>query len=89
MRQQSTPNVPRSAIQDFARTFVGLALFLLPFFRLCGFAGYHLFGRPRPTWGHDIFMGLFMAVFIAGWENRDRELWPEATPPRDSEDVNR
>jgi hypothetical protein len=81
MPQQSTPN--------FVRTFVGLALFWLPFYRLCGFAFYHVFGWARPTWGHDIFMGLFVAVFLAAWKNRDREIWSEATRPDDSEGVKR
>jgi hypothetical protein len=89
MVEQSTPKVPRSALQDFLRTFVGLVLFWLPFYRLCGFAFYPLFGWSRPTWGHDIFMGVFMAVFLAGWRNRGREMWPEATHPGDSEGADR
>ena len=80
MRQQS--------MAKFVRTFVGLALFWLLFYRLCGFAFYHLFGWARPSWGHDIFMGLFIAAFLAAWKNRDRQLWPEATRPRDSEGAN-
>jgi hypothetical protein len=41
MWQQSTPT--------FVRTLVGLALFWLPFYRLCGFAFYHQFGWSRAT----------------------------------------